>query len=125
MTKNEAFSDILLKVRTLRPDAALSDDALTIYIEKLVSDVLDYCHRSDFPDGLVFTCADLIVKRLDDMAAASSDTAGLKSLTMDDTKFEFNVATPSVSGLVSELDFDSIKPKLNLYRKVGWCSCRA
>lgn len=95
LTKNEAFSDILLKVRTLRPDTALSDDALMIYIEKLVNDVSDYYHRSDFPDGLIFTCADLIIKRFDDMAVAS----GLKSLTIDDTKFKFNVAKPASSRL--------------------------
>lgn len=39
--------------------------------------------------------------------------------------FEFNVAAAISSGVLNDLDFDSIKPKLNLYRKIaGFGSCR-
>ena len=51
MTKNEAIADIIFKVKTIREDTSINDGSLTIYVEKLVNDVLDYCHRRDFPDG--------------------------------------------------------------------------
>ena len=101
-----------------------------MWIEKLVLDILDYCHRTDFPEALIYTCVDLILKRLNDseLAAEDSDTSvaalPLSEIKEDDTSYKFDTsfavkttATDNV-GLLSDLDFDSIKPRLNLYRKV-------
>lgn len=96
----------------------------------MVFDVLDYCHRKDFPEALIYTCADLILKRLADfeMVSGDSDTAvaalPISEIKQDETSYKFNTdfavkttATDNV-GLLADLDFDSIKPRLNLYRKL-------
>ena len=125
LTPSEAILEIIFKIKTIRADTKINDDCLKIYVEKLVLDVLDYCHRKDFPSTLVFTCMDLINKRIDDEQAKLEGSSSLKSIEVGDTKFEFNINTAIASGILSDLDFDSIKPKLNLYRKIaGFGSCR-
>ena len=125
LTPSEAILEIIFKIKTIRADTKISEDCLKIYVEKLVLDILDYCHRKDFPPALVFTCMDLINKRIDDEQAKLEGSSSLKSIEVGDTKFEFNINTAIASGILSDLDFDSIKPKLNLYRKIaGFSSCR-
>ena len=125
MTLSKAISEIIDKIKIIRADTNINEDCLKIYVEKLVLDILDYCHRHDFPPALVFTCMDLINKRIDDEQAKLDGSSSLKSIEAGDTKFEFNVNTAIASGILSDLDFDSIKPKLNLYRKIaGFSSCQ-
>ncbi len=125
LTPSEAILEIIAKIKTIRGDTEIDEAVLGIYVEKLVNDVLDYCHRHDFPRALTFTCMDLINKRIDDEQTAAEEDAQLKSIEAGDTKFEFNVAAAISSGVLNDLDFDSIKPKLNLYRKIaGFGSCR-
>lgn len=125
LTPSEAILEIIAKVKTIRGDTEIDEAVLGIYVEKLVNDVLDYCHRHDFPCALTFTCMDLINKRIGDEQTAAEGAAQLKSIEAGDTKFEFNVAAAISSGVLNDLDFDSIKPKLNLYRKIaGFGSCR-
>ena len=125
LTPSEAILEIIAKVKTIRGDTEIDEAVLGIYVEKLVNDVLDYCHRHDFPRALTFTCMDLINKRIGDEQTAAEGAAQLKSIEARDTKFEFNVAAAISSGVLNDLDFDSIKPKLNLYRKIaGFGSCR-
>ena len=125
MTPAEAVADITAKIKTIRGDTEIDEAVLGIYVEKLVNDVLDYCHRRDFPRALTFTCMDLINKRIGDEQTAAEGAAQLKSIEAGDTKFEFNVAAAISSGVLNDLDFDSIKPRLNLYRKIaGFSSCR-
>lgn len=125
MTPAEAVADITAKIKTIRGDTEIDEVVLSIYVEKLVNDVLDYCHRHDFPRALTFTCMDLINKRIGDEQTAAEGAAQIKSLEAGDTKFEFNVAAAISSGVLNDLDFDSIKPRLNLYRKIaGFSSCR-
>lgn len=125
MTPAEAVADITAKIKTIRGDTKIDEAVLSIYVEKLVSDILDYCHRDDFPHALTFTCVDLINKRINDEQMVAEGATQLKSIEAGDTKFEFNVAAAISSGVLNDLDFDSIKPKLNLYRKIaGFGSCR-
>ena len=104
--------------RTL--DASL----LAFYVEKLVTDILDYCHRTDFPEPLVFSAVDLIRKRLADEDTFAGDalgiptTAPLSSVKMDDTEFKFAVSNVDPAGCLADLDFATLKPKLNRWRKV-------
>lgn len=114
---------VVEKVQLLESERQLKSDLLTFYIEKLVTDILDYCHRDDFPDALVYTVVDLIRKRLsDEDSKAASELQGIRgplsSVKMDDTEFSFAVNGVDATGCLSDLDFDSIKSKLNLYRKV-------
>ncbi len=118
MQKDTAIAFIVSKVKTVYGDTDISEGALSFYVEKLVNEVLGYCHRHDFPEPLLFTCVDLIVKRLKDEEADTNGDGDLKSLKMDDTTFEFNTATKVNIGILSDMDFDSIKPKLNAYRKL-------
>lgn len=114
------------KVLLLESQRELNSDLLAFYVEKLVNDILDYCHREDFPESLVHSAVDLIRKRLSDTdeTAGNSEELGmavkgpLSSIKMDDTEFKFAVKEADITGCLSDLDFESIKAKLRLYRKV-------
>lgn len=126
MDRQAAVTAITEKVQLLESERQLKSDLLTFYIEKLVMDILDYCHRDDFPDALIYTAVDLIRKRLaDEDSKTTEELPGvrgpLSAVKMDDTEFHFAVNNVDATGCLSDLDFDSIKPKLNLYRKaVSW-----
>ena len=80
------------------------------YVKKFVEDVLAYCHRADFPEPLIFN---------DELAENDVGTsAPLSEVKMDDTSFKFAVASVDLSAIASEQLFNSIKSRLNLYRKV-------
>lgn len=126
MDRQAAVTAITEKVQLLESERQLKSDLLTFYIEKLVMDVLDYCHRDDFPDALIYTAVDLIRKRLADEDSKTTEElprvrGPLSAVKMDDTEFHFAVNSVDATGCLSDLDFDSIKSKLNLYRKaVSW-----
>ena len=123
MDKTEAIQAITQKVLLLESGRELNPDLLAFYVEKLVSDILDSCHRPDFPETLVYTVVDLIRKRLADEDSVA-DESGIKargplsSVKMDDTEFKFAVASVDATGCLADLDFTTIKAKLNLYRRV-------
>ena len=123
MERQEAVKRVSEKVLLLTGEQKPNSDTLTFYIEKLVADILDYCHRDDFPDALVYTVVELVQKRLADTANAAGGMAGglngpLQSVKMDDTEFHFAVSSVDPATCLSELSFDAIKPKLKHYRKV-------
>lgn len=131
LSAEEAATLITSKLIKLEPKYLPNQEQIQFWAEKLIFDVLDYCHRRDFPYALIFTCVDLIRKQialLEEDAAESSDsevsTLPLSKIKMDDTEFEFDTdlaiktTAPDNIGLLSDLDFDSIKPRLNLYRRV-------
>ena len=126
MERQEAVKQVSERVLLLAGEQKPNSDTLTFYIEKLVTDILDYCHRDDFPDALVYTVVELVQKRLTDAASAAAGMAGgthgpLQSVKMDDTEFHFAVSSVDPAACLSELSFESIKPKLKLYRKaVSW-----
>lgn len=93
-------------------------DFLALFAEKFVLDCMDYCHRTNFPRTLVYTAAELATKYIKDKY---SDTHGpLKSLKENDVEFTWALTDVSPIGCISEKDFESIRTKLNLYRKVVW-----
>lgn len=130
LSAEEATIRITSKLTSLEQARELNKELLQFWVEKLVLDVLDYCHRTDFPDALIYTCVDLLRKQLADMdeAAGNSEseavTLPLSEIKMDDTQYKFSTdlmvktTAPDNIGLLSDLDFDSIKPRLNLYRRV-------
>ena len=123
MERQEAVKRVSEKVLLLTGEQKPNSDTLAFYIEKLVTDILDYCHRDDFPDALVYTVVELVQKCLADAASAAGGMAGgsngpLQSVKMDDTEFHFAVSIVDPAACLSELSFESIKPKLKLYRKV-------
>ena len=94
------------------------DAYLDVFAEKFILDCMDYCHRTDFPRTLIYTASELAVKYIKDKL---SDTRGpLKSLKENDVEFTWAVEDVSPIGCISEKDFESIRTKLNLYRKVVW-----
>lgn len=102
----------------IKDNVVLDSIALEIFAEKFVLDVMDYCHRTDFPRTLAYTGAELAIKYIVD--SASNGQGPLKSLKENDVEFEWAVGEVSPIGCISEQDFNSIRPKLNLYRKVVW-----
>lgn len=124
MTKEEAAQAVAEKVKLLAGEKAPDENLLMFAIEKLVVDILDYCHRDDFPEALVYTVTDLVRKRLADESTAADGEVGfsapgpLSDVKMDDTEFKFAVNNVDASAVLSDLSFDGIKAKLNLYRRV-------
>lgn len=124
MTAEEAVEKILDDVTFLESSRKLDETKLSYYVEKLVYDILDYCHREDFPATLVYTVTDLIRKRIRDEDSPTDEDTGLaiqgplSSVKMDDTEFHFAVSSVDTTKNLAELDFDALKPKLNIYRKV-------
>nr|DAL05202.1 MAG TPA: tail connector protein [Caudoviricetes sp.] len=111
------------KVRLLERHRTLDAGLLAFYVEKLVTDILDYCHRADFPEPLVYSAVDLIRKRLADEDTASDElgvqaSGPLSSVKMDDTEFRFAVSNIDPTGCLADLDFAALRPKLNRWRKV-------
>ena len=134
--KEEAVQKITDKVIELASGERQSDtDTVTLatyleeksvmlgfYVEKLVADIRVYCHRCDFPEPLIYTAVEIVLKQFNDELAASTSETGvnapLSEIKQDDVTFKFAVATVDVSEMASEKLLDRIKPKLNLYRKV-------
>ena len=75
MERQEAVKQVSEKVLLLAGEQKPNSDTLAFYIEKLVADILDYCHRDDFPDALVYTVVELVQKRLADAASAAATPA--------------------------------------------------
>lgn len=119
LSEEDAVTAIVEKVELFKSDAAVAHEAaMQAYAERFVLDVIDYCHRSDFPKSLVYTAADLICNWLDDLD--NGGRGAMRSIKEDDTEFTFAVSDMSQLGSTVDADFDTIKPKLNLYRKVRW-----
>lgn len=119
---NAAIYDKIMEVKgdyngMVEESPIINDTKLRMYVEKFVVDVMDYCHREDFPDSLIYTAVELITKWTD--AETSGEKAPLKSLKQNDTEFTFAVSDVSSTGNSHEADFESLKPKLNRFRKVG------
>lgn len=117
--------ELLIPLLPAEVSKNLSDARLEFYIDKFIADVLDYCHIQHFPEPLIYSAVDLIKKRIGDEAAAYSEsaesTAPVKKIKQDDTEFEFAVNAVDLSGCLADLDFDALKPKLNLYRRlISW-----
>lgn len=111
ITPDEAVEEIV---------AAVTQDTTDTFqakrmAQKFVQDVLDYCNRADFPKALVYTAEDMVARWLDD--AENGGRAPLKSIEQNDTKYEFAISDITATGDTMENDFDSLKPKLNLYRR--------
>lgn len=121
MPYDNAVSEVIRQAERLvviKDNVVLDSIALEIFAEKFVLDVMDYCHRTDFPRTLAYTGAELAIKYIVD--SASNGQGPLKSLKENDVEFEWAVGEVSPIGCISEQDFNSIRPKLNLYRKVVW-----
>lgn len=120
LTREEATEKISALVQQLNPAA----DAATIefYSNKLVLDVLDYCHRDNFPEALIYTAAGALAKNFgtSDGDGSATVNAPLKAITQDDVKYEFAVATAEVDTTFDAATtvFNSLKARLNIYRKL-------
>jgi hypothetical protein len=88
-----------------------------LQIEQFVYDIVDYCHRDDFPTTLVLTVANLIAMHFI-TEPEQMGTGPLKALEENDTRFEFAVADTDTTDLLSNQLFGKIRPKLHLYRKL-------
>lgn len=116
MERDAAIQKIIALATSL--NVRLSDSELEFYATKLVLDVLDYCHREDFPETLCYTVASMLAKKF----AADDDSeavgAPLKKITQDDTSFEFAVDNIDTTLDAGEELFGRLKARLNLYRRI-------
>lgn len=120
ITQDEAVQAIIEKTQDLNDLMSAEQNSwLSLYANRFVSDVCDYCHRDDFPKTLVYTAVELIGKWVSGESPGKQD-APIKTLTQDDTTFTFAVTDVSTVGSQVDADVESIRPKLNLYRKLRW-----
>ena len=84
--------------------------------KKFVLDVLDYCNRSDVPEALIFIGFELLGKIKSD--EEQEIDAPLAELKQDDTTFRWAVADVDTTLAPYDRMFNSLKPRLNLYRRV-------
>ncbi len=95
LTPEEAKATILKYIRG-EPDEML--------VDKYINQILDYCHRDNFPQALTYVVAELINN-------SATDDAPLKSLKSGDVQFDFAITTHDTA-------LDTVRSQLNLYRKV-------
>ncbi|ERT59343.1 hypothetical protein [Megasphaera vaginalis (ex Srinivasan et al. 2021)] len=119
ISAQEAITTITDNITIMIPQAAANTDMLKLYIERFVYDVLDYCHRDDFPKTLVYTAVELLGKRLNSTSVAGGEDLPVKSIKHNDTEFVFALNSISDIGNAADADFESIRTKLNLYRKLA------
>ena len=95
--------------------------AFEFFVSKLVDDILAYCHRRDFPEPLLYTAVEMILQQFKDELTAAANgldvNAPISKIKMGDTEYNFAVADVDLSGVASERLFNSIKSKLNLFRR--------
>ena len=118
ISAEEAVERILDAAETMRAGALENTALATLYAQHIVTYVLDYCHRRDFPSALVMTSASFVVQWADD--AANGGRSALKSIKQNDTEFQFAVTDAASAGNVMDADLEAWQPQLNVYRKVGW-----
>lgn len=97
-----------------------SQRKLKFWTKKLVSDILDYCNRTDFPDALIFTAVSLLdsyIQRIK-IGEENGSSIPLKRLKQDDTEYEFAVENVDLNAWLSGVDISPIKAQLNIYRRV-------
>lgn len=58
----EAVQLLMDTAMVLNTNTLEMGNLVRLYAEKFVDDVLDYCHRDDFPKALVYVGAEFIVK---------------------------------------------------------------
>ncbi len=109
----------LVNMGAIKADMNNIDAQIQVFAEKFVLDVVAYCHRTNFPRVLAYTAAELAMKYIADMNRMVDGSLGpLKSLKENDVQLEWAVSSVAPIGCISEQDFESIRNKLNLYRKV-------
>lgn len=93
----------------------INETLLTFQTAKLVSEILSYCNREDFPPPLVFAVVDALIKNSVAQVDTSSinSTLPLSEIKMDDTQFKFAVNNINVT---DDLLFGSLKAQLTPYR---------
>lgn len=126
MNKEDAIQEIMTQLTELAEESG-SDTAvyiigherlLNFQVSKFVEDVLVYCNRRDFPKPLIYTAVEMLNERISSKLATSQSQAPLSEVKMDDVTFKWNYAAINLASVFSEELFNSITPKLNLYRKV-------
>lgn len=118
---SEAIQAIMETLEELRGKSDEQDlRRLKFWTKKLVSDILDYCNRTDFPDALIFTAASLLDNYFQRMTVdeETGSSIPLKRIKQDDTEFEFAVDNVDLNAWLSGVDISPIKAQLNIYRRV-------
>lgn len=121
--ENQVDSDGGIIPSTLAVELTARRATLNFYVTKLVEDILAYCHRRDFPAPLIYTVVELLMKRFkDEISTISAGVdAPMSKVKMGDTEYSFDTSfidKVDLTKIVSEELFNTLKSKLNLYRKV-------
>ena len=83
---------------------------------KFVLDVCEYINDADVPEALIYVGWEMLTQIKSD--EENEITAPLSEIKMDDTTFRFGVAAVDATLTPYERMFNSLKARLNLYRRV-------
>lgn len=122
LTPEKACEKIIAQVLKLRPE--LNKDLLIFYTEKIIAEVRAYCHLKHFPQPLIYAAAESIIMTLAELEendGAITSSAPLSKIKQDDTEFTFAVNSTNAGISFSDLVFENLKPRLNLFRRmIAW-----
>ena len=78
----EAVQLLMDTAMVLNTNTLEMGNLVRLYAEKFVDDVLDYCHRDDFPKALVYVGAEFIVKWATAQSESISDDVRIECGTV-------------------------------------------
>ena len=97
---------------------------LEFYLNGLIGRILDYCHRKDFPEPLIYLCAEMILTLLRGQLINSDNDAGVDGLIskvkLGDSEFDFDTGLTKLkyTSITCDNFFNQLKPNLNIYRRL-------
>lgn len=117
LNPEEALEKILAKIAMINP--AVDIVRAEIIAHKTIINVLDYCHREDFPEALIYSVVGALDKKFpaEDSEVIGGNIAPLSEIKMDDTTFKFAVAAKDATIDDATALFETLKPDLRIYRK--------
>lgn len=119
MTTYISYDDAVTQICNMLIEVSPDYDTprMRLSVQSFVKKVLDYCHRDDFPDTLLYTAVDFVMKNIEREAIAKD--APVKAIQEKDNRIEFAVNSVPVYGIASDEEFKLLRPTLNLYRRLA------
>lgn len=119
MTTYISFDDAVTQICNILIGVSPDYDTprMRLSVQSFVKKVLDYCHRDDFPDTLLYTAVDFVMKNIE--RESITKDAPVKAIQEKDNRIEFAVNSVPVYGLASDEEFKLLRPALNLYRRLA------
>jgi len=105
---------LLDTVKTLLGITDDSKDAiLTLYIDIVTQQILNYTNRAELPDGLIYVAAQMVVDVYGEASNSSKRSGKVISISEDGTSASFDA---SIAQMTAENKLEERKGQLNSFR---------